>query len=113
MHKNFNLITKEYERITNEFENLKEHVVSGDVEVDLFSSLLALSLLALCGNPAQALFPKRAVVIRARAHDPLHGANHAKVYTLPTAFGKEIIVSRDECTTIVVAEEVGVARASR
>jgi hypothetical protein len=35
------------------------------------------------------------------------------VYRLPTVFGKEIIVSRDECTTIVVAEEVDVARASR
>ena len=85
----------------------------GDVEVDLFSSLLALSLLALCDNPAQALFPKRAVVIRARAHDPQHGATHARVYTLPTALGKDIIVPPDECTTIVVAEEVDVARASR
>ena len=64
-------------------------------------------------NLAQALFPKRAVVIRARAHDPLHGVTNAKVYTLPTALGKGIIVSRDECTTIVVAEGVYVARASR
>ena len=52
-----------------------------------------------CDNPAQALFPKRAVVIRARAHDPQHGATHARVYTLPTALGKDIAVSRDECTT--------------
>ena len=66
-----------------------------------------------CDNPAQALFPKRAVAVRARAHDPLHGVTHAKVYTLPTALGKDIMVSRDEYTTIVVAEEVHVARASR
>ena len=66
-----------------------------------------------CDNPAQALLPKRAVAVRARAHGPLHGATHAKVYTLPTALGKGIIVPRDECTTIVVAEEVDVARASR
>ena len=85
----------------------------GDVEVHLFSSLLAFSLLALCDNPAQGFFPKRAVVIRARAHDPLHGANHARVHTLPTALGKEVTMPRDECTTIVVAGEVGVVRASR
>ena len=92
---------------------MKEPVMSGDVEVDMSSSLPALSLLALCDNPEKALFPKRAVVIRARAHDSLHGANHARVYTLPTALGKEVTVPRDECTTIVVAEEVGVVRASR
>jgi len=53
------------------------------------------------------------VVICALAHDPLYGATHAKVYTLPTALGKGIIMPRDECTTIVVAEEAEVAKALR
>ena len=64
-----------------------------------------------CDNHAQALFSRRAVAIR--AHHPLRGATHAKVYPLPTELGKDITVSRDECTIIVGAEEADVANAAR
>ena len=53
------------------------------------------------------------MVIRALANAPLHGVTHAKVYTLPAALWKGITALQDECTTIVVAEEVGVARKLR
>ena len=48
-----------------------------------------------------------------RANHRLRGVTHAKVYPLPTELGKDITVSRDECTIIVGAEEADVANAAR